>query len=1350
MEPIAIIGIGCRFPGANNPQEFGQLLKNGIDAIGEVPQNRWSVEDYYHPEPATPGKMNTRWGGFLAQVSLFDPSFFGISPREASRIDPQQRLVLEVSWEALEDAAISPDSLADSQTGVFIGIGNYDYGRLLCQDESRIDSHHGTGLTLSLAANRVSYFLNLHGPSMAIETACSSSLVAVHTACQNLRNRECEMALAGGVSLMLLPDMTITFSQARMMSPDGRCKTFDAGADGYVRGEGCGMLVLKRLSDAVASGDRILAVIRGSAVNHDGLSNGLTAPNGLAQQAVIRQALCQAGVLPAEVSYVEAHGTGTALGDPVEIRALQAVLGEGRQTGQTCSIGSVKTNIGHLEPAAGIAGLIKVVLSLQQEAIFPHLHVKQLNPYLELAGTPFTIPKTYQPWQPKNGRRIAGVSAFSFGGSNCHLIVEAAPPVTSQEQNSDRPYHLLAISAKTEPALQALAQRYETFLANHPQASLGEICFTANTGRSHFTHRLTAVATTTDQLHQQLQAFNRGQETPGVATGTVKRGKSPQIAFLFPGQGSSYIGMGRQLYETEPRFRAILDHCNEILRPELEQPLLEALYPTAETNAKLLETTAYAQPALLAIAYGLSELWKSFGVEPQAVLGHSLGEYAAACIAGSFSLEAGLKLLAQRGRLMQKLPTGRGMVAVFASVETVAAAIPINTKTVTIATLNGPTHTVISGERQALESVVATLAAQGIKTRVLPVAGAFHSPWVEPILDELEQAANAIASQAPRIPLVSNLTGEILPTDWKPTGQYWRQQARNPVRFMAGFQTLLNQGYDLFVEIGSQSILSRIAQSFSTATCLPSLMSDQSDWQVLLESLASLYRRGVSVNWTADGRAYTRRPLSLPTYPFQRQHYWIERSPTTASKPSERRSSPAKMLPETQPERMTEPTRRGEIVAQLRNLVGNLLHIPFDRVDPDTPFLEMGADSLVLVDAIRAIEKTYKLKIALNQLFAEWKTIDALAAYIDEQQSPTPSAPETSAAPLSETATERIMAQQLQVMSQQLAILQGQKGTPSPPSGNRLNPSLPDRQTVPQSPKQATAIAPSLSPPGQKLTRRQEQHLASLIERYTRKTRKSKQRAATSRPILADSRACAGFRPSIKEMLYPIVGERAAGAKFWDIDGNEYLDITMGFGVLLFGHNPPCIAEAMQNQLQQGLQIGPQSNLAADVARLISDLTGVERVCFCNSGTEAVMTALRLARTATGRRKIALFAGSYHGHFDGVLAVQQPGESTPVPLAPGISPNAIADVLVLEYDNPDTWERLYQHEQDLAAVLVEPVPSRRPDIQPQAFWKQLRDQEGSNLEFFQAKFESQKVALPTVTVGGTKVAPTSVTGSQSN
>ncbi len=547
MEPIAIIGLACRFPGADNPEAFWQLMRNGVDAIADIPPERWDIERFYDPTPATAKKMYSRQGGFLKNVDQFDPQFFRISPLEATYLDPQQRLLLEVTWEALENAAIVPETLAGSQSGVFIGISDVDYHRLAYQSPTNLTAYVGTGNSTSIAANRLSYLFDLRGPSLAVDTACSSSLVAVHLACQSLQNQESNLCLVGGVNLILSPETTVVFSQARMMAPDSRCKTFDARADGYVRSEGCGVVVLKRLRDAIQDGDRVLAVIEGSAVNQDGLSNGLTAPNGPAQQAVIRQSLANAQVKPAQISYVEAHGTGTELGDPIEVKSLKAVLGEKRSLDQTCWLGSVKTNIGHLEAAAGMAGLIKVVLCLQHQEIPPNLHFKTLNPYISLADTAFAIPTQAQPWRTKppkpgeNGveRRLAGLSSFGFGGTNSHLILSEAPvTVKNNQQNGqklmERPWHLLTLSAKNEEALKALVHCYQKYLADHPEIPLADVCFTANSRRSHFNHRLGVVARDRLEMLQKLENFsNQGRMREPK---NINKKKKPKIAVFFPSQ----------------------------------------------------------------------------------------------------------------------------------------------------------------------------------------------------------------------------------------------------------------------------------------------------------------------------------------------------------------------------------------------------------------------------------------------------------------------------------------------------------------------------------------------------------------------------------------------------------------------------------------------------------------------------------------------------------------------------------------------------------------------------------------------------------------------------------------------
>jgi phthiocerol/phenolphthiocerol synthesis type-I polyketide synthase C len=907
-ETIAIIGLGCRFPGAKDPDAFWELLHKGVDAITEVPPDRWDVTAFYDPIPATPGKMNTRWGGFLEHVDFFDPQFFGISPREAETMDPQQRLLLEVAWEALENSGHAPDLLTGSYTGVFIGISNYDYVRV--QNYRNADAYTGTGNALSIAANRLSYFLNLRGPSIAIDTACSSALVAIHQACLSLRQRECDLALAGGVNLILIPDTTISLSQSQMMASDGRCKAFDARADGYVRGEGCGIVVLKRLSDALRDSDNILTLIRGSAVNQDGRSNGLTAPNGFAQQAVIYQALENAGISPTQISYFEAHGTGTALGDPIEVNALKEVLMSGRSPEHPCWIGSVKTNIGHLEAASGVAGLIKVVLALQHKEIPPNLHLTQLNPHISFEGTPFAIPTEPQKWIVGKDRRIAGVNSFGFGGTNAHIVVEETLAKATMVSEVDRPIHILTLSARSENALEELMRRYEAYLRSHPQVSLPDVCFTANVGRTYFDHRLAVITESLEQLREQLEAFGKESEAAGVLRGKVRSGSSPKIAFLFTGQGSQYSGMGRQLYETQPRFRRTLDYCDTILRSYLEKPLLEVLYPKIDDcqlkiensqssifnlQSSILNETAYTQPALFALEYTLADLWMSWGIIPTAVIGHSIGEYAAACIARVFSLEDGLKLIAERARLMQALPKNGKMAAVFAEQSQVAEAIHPYAQDVSISAINGPKTVVISGKSEAVEAVTTVLHAEGIKTKELQVSHAFHSPLMEPMLPAFAEAAQKVTFVSPQIDIICNLTGQ-LNAEMITTVEYWTRHIRQTVQFAAGMETLYQQGYEMFIEVGPNPTLAGLGRQIvedikqkagsskqkeermetSGEFWLPSLRQGRSDWRQLLQSLGELYVCGIPVDWVNFDQYYLRHRVALPSYPFQRQRYWVK------------------------------------------------------------------------------------------------------------------------------------------------------------------------------------------------------------------------------------------------------------------------------------------------------------------------------------------------------------------------------------------------------------------------------------------------------------------------------------------
>ncbi|WP_309731615.1 type I polyketide synthase, partial [Chamaesiphon sp. OTE_75_metabat_556] len=851
---IAIIGTGCRFPQAANPQAFWSLLKSGGNAIGRVPVSRWESED--------------GWGGFLEGVDRFDPQFFSISPREASNMDPQQRLLLEVSWEALENAGLAASELVGSRSSIFIGISNGDYARLN-GNLTNTETYYATGNALSIAANRLSYYLDWHGPSLAMDTACSSSLVAVHQACQSLISGESNLALAGGVNLMLSPQLTLTFTAAQMMAADGRCKTFDAAADGYVRSEGCGVVVLKRLADAIADGDNIQAIIRGSAVNQDGQTNGLTAPNGNSQQEVIRLALEKAGITANQISYVETHGTGTALGDPIEVNALKAVLMEEREIDRICWIGSVKTNIGHLEAAAGIAGLIKTVLSLEHGEIPPHLHLDRLNSYIRIEGTPIEIPTKLQSWSSGEYPRLAGVSAFGFGGTNAHLILEEAPVqllgkgtyiecqnlLESQGKILCRPIHLLTLSAKTDKALKNLVLNYHNYLENHEELDIASVCFSANTGRSHFDRRLAILAADKQELIDKLAKISTDsteEEAPGVYAGKLySNNKPPKIVFLFTGQGSQYVNMGRQLYETQPVFRQTIEQCDCILQPYLEKSLLDILYPDdiRLLDSSIINQTAYTQPALFAIEYALFQLWQSWGIKPDVVMGHSVGEYVAATVAGVFSLEDGLKLIAHRGRLMQNLSAEGEMVAVMASAAVVDRLIAPFIGSVAIAAINGAKNVVISGEAEAISAIIDNLELQGIETNRLQVSHAFHSPLMAPMLAEFAAIANRITYNQPLVPLISNLTGNRADNSIA-TANYWVSHVSQPVKFAQSMETLNQAGYQIFLEIGPKPTLLGMGKqclSESGGVWLPSLCSGREDWEILLHSLAELYVLGVNV-----------------------------------------------------------------------------------------------------------------------------------------------------------------------------------------------------------------------------------------------------------------------------------------------------------------------------------------------------------------------------------------------------------------------------------------------------------------------------------------------------------------------
>jgi microcystin synthetase protein McyG len=925
-EPLAVVGMSCRFPGAPDLEAFERLLEQGLHAIREVPADRWDLDAWYHPNPDHPGTMTVRHGGFVEDVDQFDPRFFGISANEAQSLDPQQRMLLEVTWHALEDAGLTRDQLRSDRVGVFVGICSNEYGQLIVHGPSEaIDPYVGTGNASSVAAGRLAYFLDLDGPCLALDTACSSSLVTVHLAAKSLRTHECRIALAGGVNLLLAPKFTLNFARAGMLAPDGRCKTFDDAADGYVRAEGCGMLVLKRLSDALADGDRIHAVVLGSAINADGRSGGLTVPNGAAQQDVMRRALAEAGLEAHQVQYVEAHGTGTPLGDPIELAALQAVYGQAPKRRRPLAVGSVKTNIGHLEGAAGVAGTIKVILAMRARRLPRTLHFDRPSSRVEWHHLNLRVVDRLQPWPAESEPLRAGVSAFGFSGTNAHVLLEEPPEASAPIPPAPRLAWLLALSARCPESLRDLAVAYASRITDDDAEGLTRLCAAAYRRRRALNHRLVVTAAEPAGLRRAMEQFAHSAETgPNLAT---RKGEDLPLAFLFSGQGAQYARMGRQLDALEPTFRDALDECDALAARALGRSLRDLIH-----DETAIDSTVYAQPVLFSIQVSLVKLLASWGIEPSVVLGHSVGEIAAAWEAGVLSLEDAMHLAIGRGRAMGDLPGGGAMACVFAAPDRIRTLLGNQASTITLAAFNGPKQTVLSGSGTALESALRRLAAGGLSVQKLAVSHAFHSPLMDPALPHFERTLSTLRFGSPDREWISTLTGQLVPrNDLDPA--YWLRQVREPVRFEAAMTTLLERGPMLCLEIGPRPVLLAALDGMTLgerAVPIPSLRRDGKDQLNLMQALGQLFLYGYRFDPDSldQGRRAT---VSLPRYPFRKERYWVGHGwedPASASTP---RNDPS-YLDQLEPHRLarvlvqngsfSEPERRllPRLLGELRQL----------------------------------------------------------------------------------------------------------------------------------------------------------------------------------------------------------------------------------------------------------------------------------------------------------------------------------------------------------------------------------------------------------------------------------------------
>jgi acyl transferase domain-containing protein/glutamate-1-semialdehyde aminotransferase len=1324
---VAIIGLAGRFPGARNVDEFWKNLVDGRETLSFFSDGE--LEPANAEEMAGRRQPNyVRSRGIVADAEMFDAAFFGIPPSEAQILDPQQRVFMETAWEALETAGHVPRSF-DGPIGVFAGMSNNSYfvqNLLARQDITDVVGWLTTmmGNEKDYLATRVSYKLDLRGPALNVQTACSTSLVAVAAAVQSLLNYQCDLALAGGVSITLPQNRGYLYEEGGITSPDGHCRTFDESAAGTVFSNGVGIVTLRRLTDALDDGDTIYAVIKGAGMNNDGASKvSFTAPSVDGHAGVIALAQALAGIDPQTISYVEAHGTATPLGDPVEIAGLTQAFRAGGASGTGyCAIGSVKSNVGHLDAAAGVGGLIKTALALHHKAIPPSLHFTAPNPKLDLAGSPFQVVTSLQPWErPEGSPRRAGVSSFGVGGTNAHLVLEEAPPAPAATDEDAA--QLIILSARSAAALDTATSTLRDHLVNNPAVPLADVAFTLQTGRRRFSHRRAVVAHGIDEAIARLGALE--PETRAAGSSTVE---DASIAFLFPGQGAQFVGMGRGLYESDPAFRADVDECSAVLRPQLNLDLRDVLYPQPGGEAaaqRRLAQTAVTQPALFVIEYALAMAWRRLGIEPDGMIGHSVGEYVAACVAGVFTRDDALALVAERARLMQECPGGT-MLAVRAGADVVRQILPAGLE---IAAENAPGLTVVSGETAAIEGFQALLAQRDLVARRLVTSHAFHSAMMEPILEVFSHAVASTRRSAPTLPWISGVTGDWIAAERAQESAYWVEQLRRPVLFGKGIARLLEDPARVTLEVGPGRQLTGLARH-AVPDRLPGAvtLAGAEDRTSLLLAAGQLWVAGAALDWTALHHGRTgRRRVPLPTYPFERVRYWVDRVTESPQASTATPSGNGNLHDGAM--RVTPPAittgRREALVDRLRGLFGDLSGIAPESLDTGAAFVELGLDSLFITQATLALRKTFNVKISFRELMDELPTIDAIATYLDGAL-PAETAPVAAPAAVRDSrpalppagngseaapaeAVERLIAEQLEVMRQQLEVLRG--GSAAAPSPTMPAPPAAPAAVRPSAPS-AKAAAPAAAfgpyrPPARgttgNLTARQEQGLKAFVDRYTRRTIGSKRSTAANRTQLADPRTAAGFRLMWKEIVYPIVTVRSSGSRLWDVDGNEYVDLTNGFGAIMFGHNPDFIRDAVRAQLDEGIEIGPQSPLAGEVAARIAAMVRMERVAFCNTGSEAIIAAIRLARTVSGRDRIAMFAGAYHGIFDEVLARSGGGQALP-----GIPQSMLDNAVVLDYGSPEALEYLRTRGDELAAVLVEPVQSRRPELQPREFLHDVR------------------------------------------
>ncbi|WP_420466503.1 amino acid adenylation domain-containing protein [Panacagrimonas sp.] len=1273
--PIAIIGMAAQLPDAPDIDRFWNNLLDGKESLhllsrdelkaSGLPEAVWNTPDYV---PVT---------AWMKDSECFDHKFFGYAPREADVIDPQQRVLLECAWAAMEHAGLALDRI-DRKVGVYTGVAPNTYFStgLVTHPEFRQFglTHTVLASDKDYSATRVAFKLDLQGPAIGIQTACSSSGTAIHLACQALKAGDCSAAITGGACLPWHYRYGHEYVEDGPLTKDGHISVFDANGSGMALTGGVACVVLKRLDDAITDGDTIHAVIKASALNNDGSGKvAFTAPSVDGQVGVIREALERAGVSAETISYVEAHGTGTRLGDPIEVAALTQAYREHTDKTGFCRIGSAKPNVGHLDAASATVGLVKTALALSHRELPPSLNYRTPNPECAFDSSPFVVNAERRSWTCNSPLR-AGVSSFGFGGTNFHAVLEEAP--RRESSPAKRALQVLRLSAKTDDALKQAGANLADWFLRTPQMRLADVAYTLDLGRTRLDKRAFVVAKSGADAAAKLQAG-------GAISGATSHAR-PSLVFMFPGQGSQHVGMGAQLYASEMVFRSEVDHCAEILKPLLKLDLREVLYPKSgdrEQATATLRATQLAQPAIFTISYATARLWQSWGFEATQMIGHSVGEFVAATLAGVFELEHALAILAERARLMQSMPAG-GMLAVRLPED---EARQYTSAEVAVAGVNSPQLTVLSGPHGALEAVKQTLDAKGVGTTVLHTSHAFHSPMMEPVVAPFTEIVARQPRKAPALPFHSSLTGKPITAAQATDPSYWASQLRNAVRFAPGLLELAETRGRVFLECGPGQNLSTSSRQMLKAqhqaqvvSSLPHAGTENADdAEHLVQALGRLWLAGIEPDTARFYAGEVRMKLGLPTYPFARDRHFIEPlhalAPSATAAQSVASLEAVAVAPLGAPPAATE-SPEAQAMALAGKIFSDVTGIEVGAAEADKTFLELGFDSLLLTQVTAKLKTAFKVNLRFRQLLEEFPSLRALAAHLSPNLPQRAGAAAAAAAPPPDGAIVQTPAQAVD-------------GKPAKAfgAGVRINKSKDD----------------GLSP-------QQRKSLDALIARFIARTPNSKASAEKHRSYLADPRAVSGFRPLWKEIVYPIVTTRSDGPYLWDVDGNQYIDVINGFGTTLFGHKPEFVNQAIREQLEKGYEIGPIQDFIGEAAERFTRMVKLPRVAFCNTGSEAVSAAVRCARTVSGKDLVATFTGDYHGIHDEVIV--RPGPNgRGLPAAGGIPNSHVANSLILDYGEPKSLEILRARADELAAIMIEPVQSRRPDLQPKEFMQACRE-----------------------------------------